>query len=122
MSSGDVMMSVTSAEAVRQAELLTLRQISDSLQNLYAEQVKHSDVLYSVKEDVAVLKMRMEDTKALENKIVVLEAKISNLELRNAKEDGGKGMAVTLSDVVYKFGPWTAMLALGIYEFIIKHP
>lgn len=119
--SDDVMMSVPTREALRQAELLTLRQISDSLQNLYSEQVKHGDTLHSVREDVAVLKVRMEDTKELESKVNALTVEVSELKLRNAKEDGGKGFAVTLSDALYKFGPWMGMGAVALYEFI-RHP
>ena len=113
----EYMMPVSTEEAIKRAELLTLRQISDTLGTLLAQSSASITTVNAVKEDVAVLKVKMEENESFRQKMEGMEKEIHELKLRNAQQDG----ALTLMDFVHKFGPWLVALATLAWALLGGH-
>lgn len=121
---------------MREAELLALRNISDSLVALHQEMGAYRESVASMREDMAVIKERQqqhhefrESMKDLTTEfrdsiralgaefqrgLDALETRVKAVEARNLKQDGAVGFVALLE----KFGPWFVTLVVGWWAFV----
>lgn len=112
----DVMMAVSSEQAIREAELLTLRQIADFMGVTGRQLEKLSETMTDtrervirvensgLKEEVAEIKG---DMKAMGTRVEVLE-----------KDYNQRIGATKLAEAIHKFGPWLLALIAGAASLI----
>lgn len=116
MSEGGEIFSPTSArDLYREAELMTLRQMSASLATITNELIAHRESMGTMKEDIAVIKVRQEASAALSKAFDEIKAEIELLKARNLRQDGAYSFVTILKD----FGPWLVsliILAWGLFE------
>lgn len=121
---------------MREAELLTLRNISDSLVALHQEMGSYRESVASMREDMAVIRERQQQHHEFRESLKEMSAefrssirelgeqfrrdldgigeRVDSLEDRNLKQDG----AFTFATLLEKFGPWMATLVLGWWAFV----
>jgi len=113
----NLMMAVSAPEAVRQAELIVLGQMRDQLSAMTSEMVAHRKDMSEVKVDVATIKGTLAMNSELKEKLGELEDEVSDLKLRNAKQDGAAALFQFLKD----YGGWLAGLAGLAYGLFLHH-
>ncbi len=115
---GQIFTPIKEGDLLHHAEIMTLRQIGNTLQSMTAElQASRSDMT-DLKIDVAVIKERQTQSMELKEKLTVLEAKIEKLEARNTKQDGAFSFMTMLKD----FGPWIMAFAAVVWGLLSHAP
>ena len=99
----------------KQAEILALRQMTDTLKTISTELVQHRELLGDMRTDIAVMKEQnksMEDMRETQQK---QDARLLVLEQRQQQWDGANNAVKWLRE----FGPWIVslfVLAWGLFE------
>lgn len=98
----------TSEQVAREAEIVLLRSMSGTMETIAAELTAHRADLGTMKTDIAVIKVRQEQSAKMEDLCKDLRADIDALKARNQQQDG----AMTFAGLLRDFGPWVVSLLL----------
>lgn len=112
----DVMMAVSSQEAIREAELLTLRQIADFMGVTGRQLEKLSETMTDTRERV----IRVENSGLKEELAGVkgdMKAACARIEVLERDYHQRIG-ATKLAEAVHKFGPWLLAILAGAASLI----
>lgn len=99
---------------MREAELLALRQMSDSIASFTQEMAANREMMVGIREDMAVIKERQRAYADVRDDIVEIRKRVDEIETRNAKQDGAMSFATLLKD----FGPWIVSLLAVVWAFV----
>lgn len=108
---GQIFTPIKEGELLHHAEIMTLRQISNTLQSMTQELQANRQDMTEMKVDVAVIKERQTQHIEMKAKLDVVEAEIEKLKERNMKQDGAFSLATALKD----FGPWIISFAVLLW-------
>lgn len=112
----DLMMAVSSEQAIREAELLTLRQIADFMGVTGRQLEKLSDTMTDTRERV----IRVENS-GLKEEVAEMKGEIRAVGVRVEileKDYNQRIGATKLAEAVHKFGPWLLALIAGAASLI----
>lgn len=96
-------------DLLKESEILAMRQISDTLKRVSEEMVLNRADMGEIKVDIAIMKERQDQNKALKESMDAMQKEIDELKARNLKEDGGVAFLTFLKD----FGPWFMALLMA---------
>lgn len=115
MADGEIMMPVTTEEALRKAEMMAFRQMTDTLRAVQEELASHRAQMGTIGQDIAVIKERQTTMSEIKDDMESVKERLLVLEMRNARQDG----AVTFVTFLKDFGPWLfglLVLAWGLFS------
>lgn len=118
MPPGEIFTPIKEGDLLHHAEIMTLRQISNTLQAISQELVASRFDMTAMKVDVAVIKERQTQNVELKEKVTLLETKIEKLEERNTKQDGAFSFVTMLKE----FGPWVLSFAVLLWGLLARSP
>lgn len=105
---------IKEGDLLHHAEIMTLRQIGNTLQSMTSElQANRADMM-EMKVDVAVIKERQSQNIEMKESIASLKTKIEKLEQRNISQDGAFSFVKMLKD----FGPWILSFGVLLYGLL----
>lgn len=115
---GTIFTPIKEGDLLHHAEIMTLRQISNTLQSITGELQANRTDMIEMKVDVAVIKERQSQNIEMKAKLDVLEAEIEKLKDRNTKQDGAFSFAAALKD----FGPWIFSFGVLLWGVLNRGP
>ena len=103
---------------IREAEVLALRQMAESVNNLAREVAESRETMARIREDMAVLKDRQSNHEKLEDEVIQFKKEVREelaaLKERNAQQDG----AMTFAKWLKEFGPWILGVAAVAWTWL----
>lgn len=105
---------IPTAAQLRQAELIALQQIVQTLNVMTNDMASHREKLNTVVTDIALIKERQANQATLYKTVEDLRARIEVLESRRHQQDGAASFAKWLKD----FGPWVVASAAALWAYI----
>lgn len=106
--------SVPTAAQLRQAELIALQQIVQTLNMMTNDLAAHREKLNTVVTDIALIKERQANQASLYKTVDDLRGRIEVLESRRHQQDGAATFARWLKD----FGPWVLAGAAALWTYV----
>lgn len=101
---------------LREAELLALRQMADSLTSLTREMMTNREVMATIREDLAVIRERQSQHSETKEELRTMKTRLELVEQRHMRQDGAMGFASWMKD----FGPWLVAVAVGTWAFLSR--
>ena len=115
---GQIFTPIKEGDLLHHAEIMTLRQIGNTLQSITGElQASRSDMM-EMKIDVAVIKERQSQHIELKEQLAALQSEVEKLKDRNTKQDGAFSFATMLKD----FGPWIFSFGILLWGVLNRSP
>ncbi len=105
---GTIFTPIKEGELLHHAEIMTLRQIGNTLQSMTSELQANRSDMTEMKIDLAVIKERQSQNIEMKEELATVKAEIEKLKDRNTKQDGAFSFVAMLKD----FGPW--ILSFGV--------
>jgi hypothetical protein len=105
---------VTTAAQLRQAELIALQQIVNTLNAMTSDMAAHREKMNTMVIDIALIKERQTNQAAQSLVIEELRSRIEILESRRHQQDGAASFARWLKD----FGPWVLAGAAALWTYV----
>jgi hypothetical protein len=105
---------VATAAQIRQAELIALQQIVNTLNTMTSDMATHREKMNTMVIDIALIKERQTNQAAQSLVIEELRSRIEILESRRHQQDGAASFARWLKD----FGPWIIAGAAAFWTYV----
>jgi N-dimethylarginine dimethylaminohydrolase len=104
----------TTAAQIRQAELIALQQIVNTLNTMTSDMAAHREKMNTMVIDIALIKERQTNQAGQSLVIEELRSRIEILESRRHQQDGAASFARWLKD----FGPWVIAGAAALWTYV----
>ena len=105
---------VPTTAQLRQAELIALQQIVNTLNTMTNDMAAYREKLNTVVIDIALIKERQANQAAMSKTMDDLRARVEVLESRRHQQDGAASFAKWLKD----FGPWVIAGAAALWTYV----
>jgi N-dimethylarginine dimethylaminohydrolase len=105
---------ITTAAQIRQAELIALQQIVNTLNTMTSDMATHREKMNTMVIDIALIKERQTNQAGQSLVIEELRSRIEILESRRHQQDGAASFARWLKD----FGPWVIAGAAALWTYV----
>ena len=105
---------VTTVAQIRQAELIALQQIVNTLNTMTSDMAAHREKMNTIVIDIALIKERQANQAAQSLVIEELRSRVELLESRRHQQDGAASFAKWLKD----FGPWVLAGAAALWTYV----
>jgi len=106
----------TPDQALREAQLMLLHNMSRTLESITAEMLAQRKDMSGIILDVAVIKERQQAQSKIEELYIEMRKDIDAIKARNFQQDGAMSAATLMKD----FGPWLISLGVVFWSLFIN--